>query len=253
MQWVKEVGKGIRDNAAYEIVRLIALAVGLPIAYAAWKLIKEQPLHLGILIAFVGIGTFFLILALVKLGKKGHELSPITVVPPRGSQNASPSVSPPEADLKSHENTSPAIGGDVPVTAPPSVSSPTPGKSSVNENNAESLTPEHIFTAFEQATTSSQRDSVRKLYLGVSVEGWKLRYNSVKTSDGKNLNVTFELDDHSPKSTFGIVNVSVPLKGNEFLRTAKKGYRFIVSGDISEVTALYIGLEKGSLRRTTEN
>ena len=47
-----------------------------------------------------------------------------------------------------------------------------------------------------------------QLYLGVSVEEWKLRFYSVKTSDGKHLN------------------------GNEFLRTAKKGDRFIVSGDI---------------------
>jgi len=92
-----------------------------------------------------------------------------------------------------------------------------------------------------------------QLYLGVSVEEWKLRFYSVKTSDGKHLNVTFELNDHSLKPTFGIVSVSVPLKGNEFLRTAKKGDRFIVSGDISEVSVLYIALEKGSLRRTEEN
>ena len=158
--------------------------------------------------------------------------------------DVSPTVSPPA---------SPVITPDVPTSSPPSVFSPTRAKSTVNENHAELLTPEHILTAIEEANTSSERDSVRKLYLGVSVENWKLRFNSVSTSDGKHLSITCELDDRSLKPTLGIVIVSVPLKGNEFLRTAKKGDRFIVSGDISEVSVLYIALEKGSLRRTEEN
>src|SRR5437773_11644927 len=63
--------RGIRDNAAYEVFRLVILAIFLPLAYGIWRLIKQQPLQWGMLVGFVAVGLIYLIFALIKLRKKG--------------------------------------------------------------------------------------------------------------------------------------------------------------------------------------
>ena len=63
--WLKERGRSLLDNAAYEGVRLLILAVVLPLIYAAWKYITKQPLQWIVLLTFVALGTVALSLLAV--------------------------------------------------------------------------------------------------------------------------------------------------------------------------------------------
>ena len=74
MKWLKEVGRGIRDNAAYEIVRLVVIAICFPAAYGAWRLIAEQPVRLGVLISLGAIGLLLLVMAGIRLRNKGSRI-----------------------------------------------------------------------------------------------------------------------------------------------------------------------------------
>jgi hypothetical protein len=75
MRWHREIMRGIRDNAAYEIFRLVILAIVLPLGYGVWSLARQQSLEWGILLGFVVVGLVILVFALVKLRKKGANFS----------------------------------------------------------------------------------------------------------------------------------------------------------------------------------
>jgi hypothetical protein len=72
--WLKERGRSLLDNAAYEGVRLLILAVVLPLIYAGWKYITKQPLQWIVLLTFVALGMVALGLLAVahSRNKKGH-------------------------------------------------------------------------------------------------------------------------------------------------------------------------------------
>lgn len=74
MQWPKEIMRAIRDNAAYEIVRLAVLAILLPLGYGVWSLVKKQPLEWGLLLIFIAAGLVILVAALIRLRNKGARL-----------------------------------------------------------------------------------------------------------------------------------------------------------------------------------
>ena len=75
MPWPREIMRAIRDNAAYEVFRLVILAIFLPLGYGVWRLMKQQPLQWGVLLGFIGVGLLFLVFALIKLKKKGAKFS----------------------------------------------------------------------------------------------------------------------------------------------------------------------------------
>jgi hypothetical protein len=66
MSWLRERGRSLLDNAAYEWVRLLIVAVGLPIMYAGWRLLTRQPLQWLVLLSFIALGL--LALALLGIG-----------------------------------------------------------------------------------------------------------------------------------------------------------------------------------------
>jgi len=64
-QWLKDRGHSLLDNAMYEGVRLLILALLLPMAYAAYQFFTKQPLQWIVLIVFVIFGVVALFLIVI--------------------------------------------------------------------------------------------------------------------------------------------------------------------------------------------
>lgn len=63
------------DNALYDGVKLLILAIAIPAAYAAWQYLRWQPLQWTVLFVFIAIGVLALgLIAIGSLRNKNHRL-----------------------------------------------------------------------------------------------------------------------------------------------------------------------------------
>jgi hypothetical protein len=72
-QWLKERGLSLLDNALYEGVRLLILAIALTTGYAIYRSIRQQPLQWIVLLVFIAIGVVALsLIAISRLRTKNR-------------------------------------------------------------------------------------------------------------------------------------------------------------------------------------
>lgn len=79
--WIRDRFGSLLDNALYEGVRLLILALVLPVLYAVWRFLTQQPLQWTVLIVFIALGLIaFALLGFGALKKKTDRL-PQPVLP----------------------------------------------------------------------------------------------------------------------------------------------------------------------------
>jgi hypothetical protein len=73
--WIRDRFGSLLDNALYEGVRLLIVVILLPILYAAWRFVIDQPLQWTVLIVFIALGLLaFALLGFGALNQKKHTL-----------------------------------------------------------------------------------------------------------------------------------------------------------------------------------
>ena len=71
--WIRDRFGSLLDNALYEGVRLLIVAIVLPVLYAAWRFLMDKPLQWTVLIVFIAFGLLaFALLGFGALNKKKH-------------------------------------------------------------------------------------------------------------------------------------------------------------------------------------
>jgi len=73
MSWIGERGRSLLDNALYDGVRLLIVAIISPIAYAGWQYLRQQPLQWTVLVVFILMGALALGLAHMMISRGWYD------------------------------------------------------------------------------------------------------------------------------------------------------------------------------------
>ncbi len=248
MRWQKEIGRGIRDSAAYDAVKYVILALLVsvwPAVNGFLHVVGSKPWYWKLNGALIIIAVILLFIALLKLARIGKVQGAVGKEGQQGERqdSATPLPTP---------STPPGIVPPTPSeTATPTAIVPTPEKVSpklkttpfLSPSSSETiLTPTQITERIKSASFSD-RDAVARAFIGLLVD-WTLFFSSAKPlTNHEEFTLAF-FEDRDEKDIFPtLVNCSLSTEDHKRLPLMNKTDRFRVRGTIERAAAYQITLK----------